>query len=75
MASRKRSTTKRAAFHRDMYPGVRFCSACFCHHNADACPDWRALNPAINGPVAPGWRYSGDGLGTWIRPPSIAEAA
>ena len=67
---------KRAAFHRDMYPGVAFCEGCFCHHNAPDCPDWRALNPAINNPICPDW-VNVDQFGTWrkVEPDEAREAA
>ena len=29
---------KKAAFHREMYPGVRFCERCFSSHNQPECP-------------------------------------
>lgn len=33
-----KKVNKRAVFHREMYPGVRFCERCWSHHNLPACP-------------------------------------
>ena len=38
MAQHKARPARRAIFRRDMYPGVRFCETCFCHHNWPTCP-------------------------------------
>lgn len=49
---------QRATFHRDMYPGVRFCENCFCHHDLPECPTYG------HEPQEPAYEMV-DMLGTW----------
>lgn len=67
----RRVTVKKAAratFHRDMYPGVRFCELCFCHHDLPDCPTYG------HAPSEPTYEMT-DMLGTWRKIKTLRKAA